>query len=189
MAQSKLDTIVAREYMERVKSKWFLVATVLGPVVMGLLLFLPSLMADRERRLESGVVRVLDSTPDSTGAAIVSRLRGGIMGDTLRAQYRRMGDSAQRVFLIDEATRSVLSGEIVGYLEVTETAIGRGQLRYAGRNTSSLVAIQQLERSVNRSVLQRALEANGIDADRSASIATRQIRVDTGRLTSRGRGG
>ena len=189
MAQSKLDTIIAREYFERVRSKWFLVATVLGPVFMGFLLFLPSIMAERERRLETGVVRVVDATPDSIGAPIVSTLRGGLMGDTLRAQYRRVRTSAERTAQLNDATQSVLAGQIVGYLEVDTTTLAQGKLRYVGRNTTSIITMQLLERTVNRAVLQRKLEGSGIDADKSEAIAAGQVRVETERLSTRGRGG
>ena len=189
MAQSKLDTIITREYVERVRSKWFLVATFLGPLLMGLLLFLPTIMAERERRLETGVVRVVDASPDSVGAVIVASLRGGLMGDTLRAEYRRAGSPAMRTAQLDSATADVLSGHLVGYLEIDGVSLDRGKLRYAGRNTTSLMTMQQLERTVNRAVLQRKLEASGIDADRSESLASSTLHLDTERLTSRGRGG
>ena len=189
MARSKLDTIVAREYVERVRSKWFLVVTILGPVLMGLLLFLPTIMAERERHAEVGVVRVIDQTPDSVGSIIVSKLRGGLTGDTLRTQYRRATTAEAFKREQDDATRAVLAGSLIGYLEVDNTLIDRGKLRYAGRNTTSLVTMQQLERTVNRAVLQRKLEALQIDADRSEALAAQQIRVETERLSSRGRGG
>lgn len=188
MAQSKLDTIVSREYWERVRSRWFLIATVLGPVLMGLLLFLPSLMAERERRLQTGAVRVIDLTPDSVGVPIVATLRGGITGDTLRAQYVRSNDADFKAAQ-DAAAADVLSGTLVGFLEITPASLQRGSLNYVGRNTTSLLTMQQLERTVNRAVLQRKLESAGIDADRSETLASQQVRVATERLSSRGRGG
>lgn len=189
MSNNKVITIIAREYIERVRSRWFLAATLLGPMLMGLLLFLPSIMAERERRNETGVVRVIDGTADSVGTAIISSLRGGLLGDTTRAQYRRVTDSASRRAQLDSATRSVLAGQIVGFLDLDATRLSRGTLRYVGKNTTSIITMQQLQRTVNRAVLQRRLEANGINADLSESIASAQVRVETERLSSRGLGG
>lgn len=189
MAQSKLDTIVAREFYERVRSKWFLVATVLGPVLMGFLLFLPTIMAERERKAENGAVRVIDITSDSVGSAIVSRLRGGVQGDTTRAQYRRASSAEEFSREKNAATNAVLSGELIGFLEIDSALINRGRLHYVGRNTTSLITMQQLERTVNRAVLQRRLEASGLDAEKSETLAGQQVRVETERLSSRGRGG
>ncbi|MEI6740380.1 MAG: ABC transporter permease [Gemmatimonadaceae bacterium] len=189
MIPAKLFTIIRREYVERIRSKWFLIATFLGPVLMGLFMVLPAIMAQRERRAESGVVRVLDSTTDSVGAVIVSTLRGGVMGDTTRVQYRHVSDSTAILEAVRKATDAVLAGELVGYLEVGTGSLERGTVHYAGKNTSSLMGMQLLERAINRAVLQKSLLRAGVDADRSESIAAAQLRLDTERLTTRGRGG
>ncbi len=189
MAQSKLDTIVAREYLERVRSKWFLIATLLGPILMGLLMILPAIMAQRERHLESGVIRIIDSTPDSVGTVIASMLRGGLMGDASKADYLHVPPGRDVTTSLAQATQAVISGRLLGYLEIDPASMDQGKLHYAGRNTTSLLAMQQLERSVNRAVLQKTLQRNGLDADRSESVAAMQVRVETERLSSRGRGG
>jgi ABC-2 type transport system permease protein len=186
---SKLDTIIAREYFERVRSRWFLIATLIGPVFMAFMLFLPSFLELRARKAEAGTVRVIDATPDSVGRLVVSALQGGIMGDTARAQFARAASPTAMTAERDRATRDVLSGSLVGYLEIEPGALGRGVVRYSGRNTTALLAMQQLERTLNRAVLSRQLEASGIDADRSAMLAGQQVRVETERLTERGRGG
>ena len=43
----KIWVVVKREFIERVRTKWFLVSTIMGPVLMGLLIFLPALMMSR----------------------------------------------------------------------------------------------------------------------------------------------
>ena len=43
----KLLAIVRREYLERVRSKSFVVATILGPVLMAALMVVPAIMATR----------------------------------------------------------------------------------------------------------------------------------------------
>lgn len=189
LSLTKLNTVIAREYRERVQSRWFLIATVIGPVFMAFMLFLPSLLEQRARRSETGTVRVLDATPDSVGRLVVSALQGGIMGDTARAQYTRAESPASLTAQRERATRDVLSSSLVGYLELEPDSLGRGVVHYSGRNTSALLVMQQLERTLNRAVLARQLEASGIDADRSQMLAGQQVRIETERLTERGRGG
>lgn len=189
MSFRKLSTVVAREYFERVRSKWFIAATILGPLLMGLLMVLPAVMAQRERHLESGVIRVIDSTPDSVGATIVGVLRGGVMGDDTKAQYQYVSSPDSMAATLQQATQAVISGRLIGYLEVVPSSLERGTLHYAGRNTTSLLSMQALERSVTRAVLQKSLQRNGLDKDKSEAMSATQTHVETERLSSRGRGG
>jgi hypothetical protein len=41
----KLWAIVQREYLERVRTRWFAIATVFGPIVFGALMYLPAYAA------------------------------------------------------------------------------------------------------------------------------------------------
>lgn len=186
---SKLRTIIGREFGERVRSRWFLIATILGPVFMGLMLFLPIIIGERERRSERGTVRVIDATPDSTGQLLVSALRGGITGDTSAAEWRHTATAADIKSAVDRASEDVLSGKLVGYLELNPRTVESGTIRYTGRNTTSLITMQTLERAAGRAILARKLSAAGIDADRSEALSGMRIRMETERLTSRGRGG
>ena len=45
----RLATIVRREYLERVRSKAFLVSTVLGPVLLAGFMIAPSILMERQR--------------------------------------------------------------------------------------------------------------------------------------------
>lgn len=189
MAESKLVTIVRREYLERVRSRWFLAATMLAPVFLVFMLFLPTIMEQRERRSESGTIRIVDATADSVGALIATSLRGGVAGDTARAQWVPVANDGARQRAEREAVQAVLDASIVGYLVIDADAIEGGRLRYAGRNTTALLTMQQLEGAVTRAVLTRQLEREGIGSGRSATLATMRMRLDTERLTQRGRGG
>jgi len=189
MAESKLFTIVRREYLERVRSRWFLIATMLAPVFLVFMLFLPAIMSERERRSESGTIRIVDATADSVGVLVAGTLRGGVTGDTARAQWVSVRDDAERARVEAAAVEAVLDGSIVGYLLLDARSIEGGRLRYAGRNTSALLTMQQLEAAITRAVLTRQLEAEGIGAGRSSALAALRLRLDTERLTERGRGG
>ena len=45
----KLLVVTAREYLERVRTRWFIIATVFGPILIGLLLFVPPWLTSRNR--------------------------------------------------------------------------------------------------------------------------------------------
>ena len=45
----KLMAVIRREYLERVRSRWFVIATLFGPVFFGALLFLPAILTARDK--------------------------------------------------------------------------------------------------------------------------------------------
>ena len=72
---AKLWAVISREYMERVRSKWFLFATVFGPVLFGALMIVPPLLALRTKPSEdaSNIV-ILDATGAGLGVRIAEAL-------------------------------------------------------------------------------------------------------------------
>ena len=69
---AKLWAIIKREYLERVRSKWFLIATFFGPIFFSAIIIVPAWLASREqvdeRHLQhddSRCHRQLDSVIDS----------------------------------------------------------------------------------------------------------------------------
>ena len=64
----KLWAVLKREYLERVRTKWFLVATVFGPLLFGAILYLPAYMAGREQAsADVARIRILDATGERLG--------------------------------------------------------------------------------------------------------------------------
>ena len=44
---AKLWAIIRREYTERVRTKWFLYGTLIGPIFFSVMIFLPAYLAKR----------------------------------------------------------------------------------------------------------------------------------------------
>lgn len=190
MAKSKLDTIIAREFRERVRSPWFLVSTLVGPLVMVLLFAIPLIIGERERRLDPGRMLVLDASSDSSGRLIASTLndRSTIISGLPRADWTWVAHTASDVETAD-AVRDVLKGRFVGVLIVDDKAVADGTVSYYGRNTTALVTMQQIESAARRAITAQRLEAVGIDPERSAQLAATRVQLLTERVTARGLGG
>ena len=78
----KLFIIIKREYLSKVKKKSFIVLTVLGPILLVLLMFLPALL--KENATTSYDVRIVESTPKTV-----------IKGDTIslfEGKYKKNAD-------------------------------------------------------------------------------------------------
>src|SRR5262245_18799682 len=67
--------VFKREYLERVRSKWFIFATILGPVLMGALTILPAVMAAKTRTsTQLTNIIVIDATGVDLGKRVAQSL-------------------------------------------------------------------------------------------------------------------
>lgn len=188
MAMGKLGIVFAREYLERVRTRWFLIATIFGPVLFGLLLFLPPWMASRSKAsTELARIAILDATGVALGKRVAAELNGGIAGDTSRTMVRaiapdRLADAEST------ATREVRAKSTRGYLVLDSATIAGRSARYVGVNAASMADMEEIRRVVRDKVIGLRLEQAGLDPAQSASLTNLRVALNAERLTDRGRG-
>ena len=185
----KLWVITAREYLERVRTRWFLFATVFGPVFFALLMILPAIVARRTKASENVArIVVLDATGRELGRRIADGLSVGLIGDTSRTRVRELTPD-QLVPAESAATGQIVRGELTGYLVLDSAVLDGKRVRYAGRNASAEADMDVIRRVVRESVMQTRLEMAGVESDRSAALARTRLEFELERITDRGRGG
>lgn len=185
----KLWVITAREYLERVRTRWFLFSTVFGPVFFALLMIVPAIMARRTQASEEvSRIVVFDATGHQLGRRVADGLSVGMIGDTARTRVQEL--TPDRLAPAESAaTREIVRGELTGYLVLDSAALGGRRVRYAGRNASAEADMDLIRRVVRESVMQTRLEMAGVEPGRSASLVRTQLEFDLERITDRGRGG
>jgi ABC-2 type transport system permease protein len=185
----KLWVITAREYLERVRTRWFLFSTVFGPVFFAALMILPAVITRRTKASEDVTrIVVLDATGRDLGRRIADGLSLGVTGDTARTRVEEL--AADRLAPAESAaTRQIVRGELTGYLVLDSAALDGRRVRYAGRNASAEADMDMLRRVVRESVMETRLEMAGVEPRRSAALVRTQLRFDLERITDRGRGG
>jgi ABC-2 type transport system permease protein len=185
----KLWAITVREYLERVRTRWFLVATIFGPLVFGLLIYLPAYVAARGRgSVDVARIRILDATGTDLGRAVATELNGGVFGDSSRTTVVTLppaGIAAAET----TATRDVLRREIRGYLVLDAGALAGRGARYAGSNATSLPDMRRIESAVDREVLAAQLRSAGVTAADANRLKRMRSDVRAERITPAGRGG
>lgn len=185
----KFWAIARREYTERVRSRWFIFATIAGPLFFGLIIIVPIVLAGQARpSLEVSHILVLDATGTDLGHRVASVLRLGPQGDTMRAVVRTVTPS-ELPAAEDSATREVMHHVRIGYLVLDSSALNGGEVLYAGRNASAIGDIDLLTQIVRQSILAQRLEREGLAPTRIAALTALQTRVTADRITDRGRGG
>src|SRR6476646_4407801 len=84
---AKLWAIIKREYLERVRSKWFLIGTFLGPVFFGAIIIVPAYIASKSKAgTEVNNTVILDVTQTGFGNRLASVIVGGPAGKPAAAQ-------------------------------------------------------------------------------------------------------
>src|SRR4051812_10086275 len=82
---AKLWAIIKREYLERVRSKWFLIATFFGPIFFSAIIIVPAWLASRSKATSDVYNTVI---LDATDTGFGQRLAGNIAGDTTVAGHK-----------------------------------------------------------------------------------------------------
>jgi len=185
----KLLVVLEREYMERVRTRWFLVATIFGPVFFGAILFLPAYMANRSSAsADVARIRILDATSSNLGQLVAAELSGGVLGDTSATHVRVVAPDALAQ-AESTATRDIRSRQIKGYLVLDpRTLEGRGS-RYAGLNATSLADMRRIENAVSRELIGLELSRAGLSTVEADRVKRLRGGLRSERVSLTGRGG
>ena len=132
----KIWAVMRREFIEKVRTKWFIIGTVLGPVLMLGIVALPILLADRTT---NRVVGVLDATTEGFGDRLAGMLQrtGSVTPERIPVDAPDLEDRAA------ELARRVGPG-FDGFIILTDAVTDDGHAEYRGRNVSSLSDMQTL---------------------------------------------
>jgi ABC-2 type transport system permease protein len=177
----KLWAVVRREYLERVRSKAFIIGTILGPVLMGAIMILPIFLAGRGGKL----LRVAVLAPNGALQADVEEaLQGAKRGDTPRFDVRPAGEGAveDREQELKEAVRG---SRLDGYLLLPEEAVSASTATYYGRTVSNRMDLDLMRWTVHDVVVSRRIAEAGLDPARVKDL-TRSLDLRTVRLTEEG---
>jgi ABC-2 type transport system permease protein len=82
-----------------------------------------------------------------------------------------------------------MAKEISGYLVTDESTLKGEELRYAGRNATSMGDMERVRATVKEAVLRQRLENAGIDSSRVKDMTLIPLKLNPVRITDKGRGG
>jgi ABC-2 type transport system permease protein len=171
--------VLKREYLERVRTRAFLLTTLLLPLFMGAVMILPSKLAS----MKSSAVRrvaVVASSPDFA-ARIQHQLdaRSKQLGTRFLLEAQTDGSPAA----IARLQQRVAAKELDGYLLVTDKELEAGKAVYAARRTSDFVESASLESAVSSAMTRQRLASRGLN---NADIDSLFPRIDLDTITLAG---
>ncbi|MEP6617847.1 MAG: ABC transporter permease [bacterium] len=183
---SKLGVVFRREYLERVRSKWFLIGTLLGPVFFFAITVMPALISMRQRPgNDLANIIVLDATGARLGDRVANALANAFpQGPKPRVTVITADKLASGE---DAAVASVVANEVRGYLVLDTATLAGHSVRYAGRNATSINDVQAVMSSVKQQVLAQRLEAEGLDPARVQRLTDAKLDTRTEKIGDKGR--
>jgi ABC-2 type transport system permease protein len=182
----KLGVVFKREYVERVRSKWFIVGTLLGPVLFGLLFVGPAYLSMRQRPADDlANVIVLDATGTGFGA----RVRTALIKNYPNSPPPQVKVvSPERLAVAeDSAVNAVVRKEVNGFIVLDSNTVANKSVRYAGRNANSLSEVQSLMNGVKQQVLAQRMEREGLDPAKVDALTAEKLDTQVEKIGNKGR--
>jgi len=181
---TKIWTVIKREYIQIVRTKGFIIGTVLGPVLMAALFVIPVILA-----VATGGEKKHYAVVDGTGeiyADFEAKLADYTIGDKgrryeLEAYPAGPNLEARRA----ELSRKVLAKELSGYIYLPADLLSGGTAEYAALNVSDFDEIKRLGEALNGVVVEKRLKKEGLDPAKVAAF-TRHVDVKMIKVTARG---
>jgi ABC-2 type transport system permease protein len=173
----KLLKVARREYMERVKKKSFLISTILAPVLMGGVIFVPHLIFryTPERQEHIAVVDLSRSLYDELDEALADTLAGGTRKVKLREVLATGGELDE---LKKRLNAEVETDIIDGYLVVPETILDEGKATFYGKRVGNIKGISRIRGALSNVVIAHRLAGAGMDYDEVTGMVKR-VDLDT----------
>jgi ABC-2 type transport system permease protein len=178
----KVLAVIRREFIERVRTKSFLIGTLLVPLMMGLFGYLPQLLAKRETGTKR--IIVLDAASGAIGDSIVAVLAGDSIGTEERRRARFLVyhlPAGERLSALRDSVVTLIglqngpADAPDGVLSLTDEAVETGLVGYLGSNVSSFRDMGAIEKLIGPALRRERLLRKHADA---SVIAAANVRLD-----------
>jgi ABC-2 type transport system permease protein len=201
----KFFAVIKREYLQRVRTRFFIVATVMGPVVLGLFGILPVYIAnlnsgtatrlaviDQSGKLYDAFQNALtteetedvDSTGESTGSNPQMQRDAQFGSQKFQSELVSLNGRT-----LEQAKRDlnerVRANELDGYVILPADILGNGKPEFYGRNTGDIFTRETVADRLSRAVREQRLAEKKID-QRVLREASRPVTLVSTKVSDRG---
>ncbi len=157
--------VIRREYLQRVRSKWFIMVTLLAPVIMIAMMVIPVVIAARSDQADRDLLIVDGSR---------------VLYERVEADFEASGYTvAEEPWTVDVVTdlrQQAADGEIGGFLVLDELTLETGEAVLYTNDRPSLIRRMTLRSAIANAALEYRLEQRGLDA--GAMLAGGELTVE-----------
>ncbi len=208
---TKFLAVIKREYLQRVRTKFFVVATVLGPVMLALFTVVPMYVANMQvggavrlavvdqsgkisERFREALARPRDDGDDEPARPATAAANTNRQDQMKRsAQFGEQGFEVEDVppadRSIDEIKRAlndrVRANELDGYVIIPPDILENGKAEFYGRNTGDIFTRENVGERLSAAVREQRLSDKKID-QQVLREANRRVVMSSTKISERG---
>ena len=175
--QHKVITVIKREYITRVKTKGFVASILLMPVMMFIVMVLPSLMMTLQHKSdEIKTYVVFDETGEIFAAmqdAVDENSFFHHKGERVYQLIEKPSDFNDNVEAKKQLNQQVGAKEIRGYIEIPQDVFERLQVNYYAKNITNFEEQSAFRRIISQIVTNKRLEDKGYAASEVRDLMQR----------------
>ncbi len=174
----KILAIIRREYVTRVRSKGFIIGTVLSPLLMMSFVLVPIFMT-RGNSSDALKLIVLDQTGDAQLITRVDQLLNeeNARADQYTVNYEVVPLSESLESHMPALNERIKQNQIAGYLVLPHDVLNRDKISFHAKNVSDFANRRRIENALNSAITERRLAMAGISSDQVRSL-TREIDLE-----------
>jgi ABC-2 type transport system permease protein len=178
----RLWPVVRREYLERVRSRVFIISTIAGPLLMAGVMFLPTVIMRKERgeALRVAVVDASGQLAESISDALSSKRANDAPRFAVVPTPAGDADRARA-----QLRSEILAGRVDGYLYLPPDALAHSSAEYYGKAVTNFMDQGLMREAVDDVLLRRRLTQEGLDPARIKAL-TRPLSLKTVRVSATG---
>ena len=157
--------VIRREYLQRVRSKWFIGVTIAAPIIMIAMIVVPVFLAARGNQSDRDLL-IVDGS-DVLYERLVSDFEAGGYS---------VAEERWRVDVVTDLRQRAADGDIGGFLVLDQLTLETGEAVLYTNDRPSTVRRLTLRSAIARAALEYQLEVQGFDA--SAMLAGGELQIE-----------
>ena len=173
----KLLAIIKREYLTRIKSKGFLIGTILTPLFMAGVAFLPMLMLGKGERNSYRLI-VLDETRDASLYQRAEKLltEDNVAKDRVEVSREPLAPQ-QREQRLTELNAEIKAGRLGGYIILAADVLDTGKIEQRAKNPNDFALVGRVRSSLRQAIVEERMRRAGISPEKVSEV-NKDIHID-----------
>jgi ABC-2 type transport system permease protein len=181
----KMWTVLRREYLSRVKTKGFVIGTILLPVFMLAMIILPGLLmflkSDKPKQ-----IAVVDQTGEIFDSLLVALNEKNEAGQRLYNLTKREVRPEDLEAVKKLLSESVDKNEIAGYLVIPAAIYEDGGADYYGKSVTNFRENGRIRNVISRTVTEKRIQRSGLNSEQIHQLV-RRVDLRTFRIAEGGK--